>query len=226
MDEHSLIVLLAGLLYVLWLAAGLGDYLCHRRTDIAATSGVSESWLHFLQFLVLGLALLLGTLFAITPLVLALIAATVAAHSVLAFFDVSYTQGRRFISPLEQHVHGYMEVLPVVAVGLLAVLNWGEMTGAQWILRWKSPPLASATHLALLGSFFVLAGAPIVEELIRTSSRDSTRNAVKPASRCASTRDRHITGGEPPSRSGTAIAGEAEGHRPRTGPRTRRLVRL
>jgi hypothetical protein len=33
----------------------------------------------------------------------------------LALADVSYTQRRRFISPLEQHVHGYMEVLPVVA---------------------------------------------------------------------------------------------------------------
>jgi len=186
MDERSLIVLLASLLYALWLAAGLADYLCHRRTDIAVTSGVAESWLHFLQFLVLGLGLLLGTLLSITPLVLALIAATVGAHSVLAFFDVSYTQGRRFISPLEQHVHGYMDVLPVVAVGLLAVLNWEEVTAAQWILRWKSPPLASATHVALLGSFFVLAGAPIVEELIRTSKRESRRRAVTPALRPSS----------------------------------------
>jgi hypothetical protein len=186
MDERSLIVLLAGLIYALWLAAGLADYLCHRRTDIAATSGVAESWLHFLQFLVLGLGLLLGTLLSITPLVLALIAATVGAHSVLAFFDVSYTQGRRFISPLEQHVHGYMDVLPVVAVGLLAVLNWEEVTAAQWILRWKSPPLSSATHVALLGSFFVLAGTPIVEELIRTSKRESRRRAVTPVSRPSS----------------------------------------
>ena len=182
MDERSLIVLLAGLLYALWLAAGLADYLCHRRTDIAATSGVAESWLHFLQFLVLGLGLLLGVLLAITPLVFALIAATVGAHSVLAFFDVSYTQGRRFISSLEQHVHGYMEVLPVVAVCLLAVFNWREVTAAPWILRWKSPPLASAISLALLGSFFVLAGTPIVEELIRTSRRESRRQVVTPAS--------------------------------------------
>lgn len=178
MDERSLIVLLSGLLYALWLAAGLADYLCHRRADIAGTSGVAESWLHFLQFLALGFALLLGTLLAVTALVLALIAASVGAHSVLAFLDASYTQRRRFISPLEQQVHGYMEVLPVIAVGLLATLNWDEVTAGSWTVRWKSPPLSSATSLALLGSFFVLAGTPIVEELIRTSRSESTRRVA------------------------------------------------
>jgi hypothetical protein len=79
-----------------------------------------------------------------------------------------------------------MDVLPVVAVALLAVLNWEEVTAAQWILRWKSPPLSSATHVALLGSFFVLAGTPIVEELIRTSKRESRRRAVTPALRPSS----------------------------------------
>jgi hypothetical protein len=182
MDKPSLIVLLAALLYALWLVAGLADYLCHRRTYIAGTSGAPESWLHLLQFLVLGLALLLGTLLVITPLVLVLIAIAVAGHSVLAFRDVSYTQGRRFISPLEQHVHGYMEVLPVVAVGLLAALNWDDVRAGTWTLRWKSPPLSPMVHLALLGSFFVLAGTPVIEELIRTSKSGSGRRTVTAAS--------------------------------------------
>jgi len=139
MDEPALIVLLAGLLYALWLAAGLASrnpalyYAARSRIDCGHRAQRARP------------------------------------------SCVSYTQGRRFISSLEQHVHGYMEVLPVVAVGLLAVLNWEEVTAAQWILRWKSPPLASATHVALLGSFFVLTGAPIVEELIRTSRRESRR---------------------------------------------------
>jgi hypothetical protein len=183
MDQRSLIVLLAGLLYALWLVAGFVDYVCHRRTEIAKTSGAPESWLHLLQFLALGMALLLGTLLAITPLVLVLIAAFVGAHSVLAFRDVAYTQGRRFISPLEQHVHGYMEVLPIVAVGLLIVLSWDEMHASPWTLRWKSPLRSPAEALALLGSFFLLAGTPIVEELIRTRRRTPGPRAVTSASR-------------------------------------------
>jgi hypothetical protein len=171
MDESTLIVLLGGLLYASWLAAGFVDYLCHRWTDIAGTSGAPESWLHLWQFLLLALALVVGTLVAITPLAMALIGASVCTHSVLAYRDVSYTQGRRFISPLEQHAHGYMEVLPVVAVGLLVVVNWGELTSAPWTLRWKSPPLTPAMQIALLGSFFVLAGTPIIEELVRASMK-------------------------------------------------------
>jgi len=174
MDERTLIVLFGGLLYAVWLAAGLVDYFCHRWSHIAETSGVPESWLHVGQFVLLGLALLLGTLFAITPLVFVLIAASVCMHSVLAYRDVSYTQGRRFISPLEQQAHGYMEVLPVVSLALLAVLNWAELA-TPWSLRLKSSPLSPAMQMTLLGSFLVLGGVPIIEELIRTTkSRRST----------------------------------------------------
>jgi hypothetical protein len=187
MDERTLIVFLAGLLYVLWLAAGLVDYLCHRWTDIAGTSGAPESWFHLWQFVVLGLALLFGTLLVITPLAFALIVACVCAHSVLAFRDVSYTQGRRFISPLEQLAHGHMEVVPIVAVGLLAILNWDDLTGAEWILQWKSPALSAMTLAMWLGSFFLLAVAPILEELLRTSTKN--RGADTAPERPANLRD-------------------------------------
>jgi hypothetical protein len=185
MTERSLITFLAALLYAVWLVAGLVDYFCHRRTNIETTSGASESWLHLVQFLLLGLALLLGTLLAVTPLVLVLIVVIVCTHSVVALWDVSYTQGRRFISPLEQHVHGYMEVLPVVAVGLLAILNWDDITASPWTLQWKPRPLAATGTLALLASFCVIAGIPIVEELLRTSRSEARRRAVTSASRPA-----------------------------------------
>jgi hypothetical protein len=185
MTERSLITFLVALLYAVWLLAGLVDYSCHRRTDIETTSGAPESWLHLVQFLLLGLALLLGTLLAVTPLVLVFIVVIVGTHSVVALRDVSYTQGRRFISPLEQHVHGYMEVLPVVAVGLLAILNWDEITASPWTLRWKPRPVAAMGTIALLASFCVIAGTPIVEELIRTSRSDWRRRALTSASRSA-----------------------------------------
>lgn len=54
--------------------------------------------------------------------------ALVIAHSVLAHVDVSYTDGRRRIMPIEQLVHGFMDVLPLVAVALLGVLHWPEIT--------------------------------------------------------------------------------------------------
>jgi len=178
-----MVVLLLGTLYAVWLAAGFVDYLCHRRTDIAGTSGATESWLHVAQFVTLGVALLLATLLAITPVVLALIVAAVATHSVLAYRDVAYTQGRRHISPLEQHVHGYLEVVPLVAVGLVAVLSWDGLTTASANVAWRDPRLDPSRLAWVLGSFFALAGTPILEELVRTSRRKSTGSALPGASR-------------------------------------------
>ena len=103
-------------IYPLWLLAGAGDYLCHRRTDIEHSSGSGESWFHLLQFLTLLIALAAAVLLTVNALVFGVMVVMVLTHSVLAHMDVSYTDGRRYISPLEQHIHGFMEVLPLVAV--------------------------------------------------------------------------------------------------------------
>jgi hypothetical protein len=164
---------LAWVLYPLWLLSGVTDYLCHRRTDISHTSGIRESWFHVAQFLTVALLFLCAVLLQVTLAVAILMVALVLAHSVLSFVDVSYTLGRRHISATEQHAHGFLDVIPLVAVGLLAVLNWEAMQARapgieQSAIRMKDQPLA-AVHIAmLLGSFGVLAGGSVVEEWLRT----------------------------------------------------------
>ena len=157
------------LIYPLWLLAGFFDYLFHRRTRIEHTSGPTESWLHLAQFVSLAIPLFLLTFFEVTSLVIWLVAAAVLLHTVLSVADVSYTDGRRYISPLEQHVHGFMSVLPVIAVGIIAVLNWTEILNSGWALRPKAVPVSPGRGALLVGSYVILAGTPIVEELIRTS---------------------------------------------------------
>jgi hypothetical protein len=161
---------LAWVLYPLWLIGGAVDYVCHRRSDIQHTSGIQESWLHVAQFLTMALVFVSAVVLQITlPVVIALMI-LVVAHTVLSFIDVSYTLGRRHISPSEQHAHGLLNVVPLVAIGLLAILNWQTLlapsTGS--VVRLKDEPL-SATHVAmLLGSFGVFAGGPVLEEWLRT----------------------------------------------------------
>ena len=154
-------------IYPLWLLAGAGDYLCHRRTDIEHTSGSVESWFHLLQFLTLLIAIAAGALLEPNVLVFGAMIVAVLAHSVLAHLDVSYTDGQRYISPFEQLVHGFMDVLPLVAVAIFGVLHWQEISagpaGASLTVR---PP--DAARLWLLAGFTVLAGTPILEELVRT----------------------------------------------------------
>jgi hypothetical protein len=75
---------------------------------------------------------------------------------------------RRTITPLEQHVHGLMDVLRLVAVALLAIVDWQDLmqlAGPQLHLR---EGLSLRGAVLLLGSYLVLAGTPILEEHWRT----------------------------------------------------------
>jgi hypothetical protein len=162
-------------IYPLWLLAGAGDYLCHRLTDIEYTSGSGESWFHLLQFLALLIAFAAGALLEMNAVVFGIMVTLVLAHSVLAHMDVSYTDGRRYISPVEQHIHGFMDVLPLVATSLFGVLHW-EAIGAGLPTRtvWLDAPVTSGSVL-LVASFAVLSGAPILEELWRTRRKQFER---------------------------------------------------
>jgi hypothetical protein len=172
MELRNLLVgLLVWAIYPIWLAAGFVDYLSHRRTHIDRTSGSTESWLHLAQFASLALPLVLVTFLQVTPLVIAIVAGSIVLHTTLSIADVSYTDGRRYISPIEQHVHALMVVLPVVAAALVALLNWAAIFSSDWVLRLKPEPLPVVPAYLLVGSYLVLAGAPIIEELIRTSRR-------------------------------------------------------
>lgn len=187
MDIRELLqALLVWGLYPLWLLAGAGDYLCHRQTDIEHTSGTTESWLHLLQFLTLLIAFAAAVLLDLNAIVYGIMIALVIAHSVLAHIDVSYTDGRRHISPFEQLVHGFMDVLPLVAVALVGVLHWPEITASPVspIFSMQSPDLAA---VLLVASFAVLSGAPILEELARTyRHRRDFKPALQPSDRTRS----------------------------------------
>ena len=153
-------------LYPAWLLAGAGDYLCHRRTDIEHTSGVTESWLHFLQLICVAIPLAVAALLEVNAVTFAVMVAFVLAHSILSLVDVSYTESRRSITPIEQAIHGFMDVLPVVAVALIGVSHWTEIRTSPVVLAMQGP--VSSGQILLLASFLLLAGTPVVEELLRT----------------------------------------------------------
>ncbi|MGH8185691.1 MAG: hypothetical protein ACREUC_03945, partial [Steroidobacteraceae bacterium] len=87
---------------------------------------------------------------------------------VLAYVDVSYTQKRRHISPFEQTVHGFLDVIPLVAALIFGVLHWPEISAGRWTIVAESVREDDLIDRLLLLSFAVLAGTPVIEELIRT----------------------------------------------------------
>lgn len=178
--SESLRTLIPGfMLYVLlplWFVAGVADYLLHRRTRIEQTSGVREAGLHVLQAVETGIPLLAGLFLEINSLVLAIMILFVLAHTATALWDGAYTTPRRYISPLEQHVHSHMEYIPLIAVALVVLLHWDAFLGllpgaggtAEFEIRPKRVPFSGAVILAVLVPVFGIQGVLLTEEFFRT----------------------------------------------------------
>lgn len=179
----------------LWMLAGLTDYFLHKRSRIEDTAGIKESVLHALQLGEAGLPVLLALLLEINALIILFMLIGLVLHEVTALLDVSYASSRRYVSPLEQHVHSFMEVLPPMALSFVTVMYWNQFAALfgfgpetpRFGLRPKSHPISSvylAILLLCIACFIVL---PYTEELwrcFRAASRerkDNVRRTLRPS---------------------------------------------
>jgi len=166
MTLRSLLIDLLCLTLPPWLLAGFADWFCHRRTLIERTAGPRESALHLLLYLSIAVPLGLALFLEINALLLAFMTVCVLAHMAVSLWDTSYAQPRRHISPLEQQIHSYLEMLPVFALALAIVLHWEAVRDPAWSLSVRRQPLPAAWSWGVL-----LALVPglllIVEELLR-----------------------------------------------------------
>jgi hypothetical protein len=101
-----------------WLLAGLADYFCHRASHIEHTSGVAESLLHLLQFGEVGVPLLAALFLEINAAVLLVMLVGLVLHQATAMWDVRYANATRRVTPIEQHVHGVLEMVPAMATAV------------------------------------------------------------------------------------------------------------
>ncbi|HEL5052657.1 TPA: hypothetical protein UOA92_000420 [Stenotrophomonas maltophilia] len=137
-------------LYVLWLAAGTLDFHFHRRTDLPHTSGLRESTLHGVQLGLVWSGVLAWLLLAETRALALLLAVLAAAHAIAGYLDTASADGRRRISPAEQHVHSVLDVAPWLFV--LWVAHHAE---PSWALQWR-PASAQEWVLTLLPAVVVV----------------------------------------------------------------------
>lgn len=157
-----------------WVGAGLADWWCHRRTDIEHTAGTGESAIHAAMMLEGGVATMLGLFCEINAGVLATTYGTLALHELTAIWDVAYADDRREVTPTEQHVHGFLERVPLMATAFLTVLHWDQaqsMIGIggkpDWKLKPKRRRLSPMYRAGLLAAVGALVAAPYGEELFR-----------------------------------------------------------
>lgn len=169
--------LLGYVILPLWLLAGVADYVVHARTGIAHTSGVHESALHLLQTAEIGVPMLALLFLEATPPVLLLALAGAALHTLTAYRDLRWAAPRRRITVFEQFVHGFLIVLPLFALALVAVLHWPAWRAllppfdagpAGWGLHWRDPQFPPATLATILGASVLFGVVPGTVEFART----------------------------------------------------------
>ena len=157
----------------LWAAAGTADYLCHRASRIEETSGPKESMMHLLELIEAGGPLLAVLFLEVNAGVLLFMMLGLVVHQATAVWDVRYANQTREVSPAEQHVHGIMEMLPLMAVVIVAVIYWPAMLSllghgsASYAIELKERPLPT-WYLASVLAAAVGMGSLYVEELART----------------------------------------------------------
>ena len=93
---------------------------------IERTSGYKESLLHLLMFAEIAIPLLAALFFEINALVILLMIAGFIAHEVTSLWDVSYAIDKREVTPIEQHVHSFLEMLPLMSVIIVIILHWPQ----------------------------------------------------------------------------------------------------
>ena len=159
----------------LWFLAGVADWLCHRASDIEHTTGAKESIIHLLMFAEVGIPLMGALLLQINALIIAVMIAMFLLHEATALWDVSYAVTRRNVTPIEQHVHSFLEMLPLMALAFVSILHWPQFLALfglgseapSFDLQWKHPSLPVAYVTVVLVAALVLELLPYLEELVR-----------------------------------------------------------
>lgn len=159
----------------LWLAAGVADWICHRAAHIETTTGAKESLIHLLMMIEVGVPVLAALFLEITEPVLALMIVSLFLHEATALWDVSYAITRREVTPIEQHVHSFLEMVPLMALSFIVVLHWRRFRALlglgdeapDWSLRLKEDALPTHYVIALLEAMGAFEAVPYLEEFWR-----------------------------------------------------------
>jgi hypothetical protein len=165
-------LLLMFFVFPLWVAAGFADWACHRRTNIASTSGLKENLMHLVMFAQMGLGIAAVALLEVNALVLLLTLIVFLVHELTVYWDLYYSTPRRKVGPFEQMVHSFMEILPLTSIALLAVMAWPQALAlaglgtesADWSLRPKQPPLPASYLVGGLLLSLIFNAVPLAQE--------------------------------------------------------------
>lgn len=157
--QDALRFVLMDLLVPLWIAAGFVDWALHRRTAIAATSGLTENAFHWAMYLQMALLLAGVVLFEPSAALLAIGFTLFVLHELTVYVELDYTTLRRDVGPLEQMVHSFLELLPFVLLVLVALAAWPQVLAIAGAGGARADWTLVPRELATLRPWLIAAGA-------------------------------------------------------------------
>ncbi|AEH90846.1 hypothetical protein [Mesorhizobium opportunistum] len=182
LNDPMVLVLMYFVLPV-WLVAGFADWLCHRATHIESTTGAKESLIHLLMFAEVGIPLLAAMFLEVNALVISVMMIVFLIHEATAIWDVRYATTARTVSPIEQHVHSFLEMIPLMGLVSVVSLHWGQFLAlfgfgpesARFGLAWKEQQLPVGYVATVMSVILLFELLPYVEEFFRGLRANSGR---------------------------------------------------
>jgi hypothetical protein len=173
----------------LWIAAGIADWFCHRHARIETNAGAKESLIHLIMLGEAGIAILAGLHFTVNGAIILLMLVAWALHEATAMWDLTYANSAREVNAIEQRVHDFLGVIPLLALSFILVIHWGQFLAifrlgdepADWSLTARSldvSPVYFWGLMAVMGLNFLM----YVEELVRGLRYRSSRRLYTSAS--------------------------------------------
>ncbi|TPJ76335.1 diguanylate cyclase [Mesorhizobium sp. B2-6-2] len=183
MLADPMVLILMYFILPVWLVAGFADWLCHRASHIESTTGAKESLIHLLMFAEVGIPLLAAMFLEVNALVIAVMIVTFFVHEATAIWDVRYATTARTVSPVEQHVHSFLEMIPLMGLVIVVALHWGQFLAlfgagterARFDLTWKEQQLPVIYIAAVMIVIVLFELLPYVEEFFRGLRANSGR---------------------------------------------------
>ncbi len=144
------------------------------------------------MFVEVGIPLLAAMFLEINALVFAIMIVAFFFHEATALWDVSYATTARIVTPIEQHVHSFLEMIPLMAILSVVSLHWEQFLAlfglgpdpARFELVWKTKPLPVAYIATVLICVLLFEFLPYLEELFR-GLRANAGRLVPPKARRA-----------------------------------------
>lgn len=123
-----------------WVVPAAADWALHRRTRIQDNAGPRESAIHLTMMAEVGAPAMAALFCEVDPALLATMLTGAAAHEVTALWDVRTAQDAgRTVTVGEQHVHSFLESLPLTALSIIACLHPDQVRKFGRIVAGRAP---------------------------------------------------------------------------------------